>query len=645
MTKLLSLCMIVKNEEKVLRRCLESVQGLVDEIVIVDTGSTDSTVEIAREFTSHVYFFEWINDFAAAKNFSIRHAASKWILNLDADEYLQDVDINKIRHELESLPESESTAFILPIYNFTGTITSGKILNSSGARLFPNHPDVEFKSPIHEQLYWKHGDLRFLEFPLIIYHTGYLEETKLEKNKSSRNMSIFNELVKKKTLDAYETFTLSNEYMIMRDYKKAIYYYEKVYKKANKREEWYPHCIERMITAYTELDRYKEAYYLIEESVKLWPNYSDLHCFKGLLLDKLGFYEEAVSELTRSIEIAESSGGKQYWVLSPNNGTTLPYSKLADIYFEQYKDISKTVYYLTKIVQSNPKDIRHLYKLVHLLTLTEPVSEIVKFLERLFSHTDPVQIRILLQIAVTIGHSELSQHYYMLHQKFNIELSPIYMMLYGLIQNNQTWFNKHFNQLSEEDCNNELAARVIYTASCVWKTADYMERFIIPNNLLKPVEPLLKQVISGTTLDEAGGFPYDSISILLSEIFKVGQYDIYDWLINSFPAHFNKLANLLGDYFFKQNQIELALDYYSMVLAKNELEAQGYENLGMLYIAQGDLQEGLEFIEKAIELHSPKVTLYTTYCLHSNGEKKARYKEQLFNAFPQYKGLPFIKNL
>ncbi|MCP3776245.1 glycosyltransferase [Paenibacillus sp. MZ04-78.2] len=645
MTKLLSLCMIVKNEEKVLKRCLESVQGLVDEIVVVDTGSTDRTVEIAREFTSHVYFFEWINDFAAAKNFSIRHAGSRWILNLDADEFLQDVNIEKVRYELENLPLSESTAFILPIYNFTGTINSGKVLNSSGARLFPNHPDIEFRSPIHEQLYWKHGELRFLEYPLIIYHTGYLEETKLEKNKSTRNMSIFNDLLKKKTLDTYETFTLANEYMIMRDYKKAIYYYEKVYKKAEKRQDWYPHCVERMITAYTELDRYKEAYALIEESVKLWPGYSDLHCFKGLLLDKLGFYKEAVTELSQSIEIAELSNGRQYWILSPNNGTTLPYSKLADIYFEQYKDISKTVYYLTKLVQSNPKDIKHLYKLVHLLTLTEPVSEIVKFLEQLFSHTDPMQIRVLLQIAVTVGHCELSQHYYMVHQKFNIELSPIYMMQYGIIQNDQGWFDKHFNLLSKEDCNNELAARAIYTASCVWKTTDYMDRFTIPKNLLKPTESLLKKVISDTALDESVDFPYDSMSILLSEIFKVGQYDVYDWLINLFPNHFNKLANLMGDYFFKQNQIELSLDYYSMGLTKNELEAQGYENLGVLYIAQGDLQEGLEFIEKAIELHPSKVTLYTTYCLHSNGEKKARYKEQLFNTFPQYKGLPFIKNL
>lgn len=645
MTKLLSLCMIVKNEEKVLRRCLESVQGLVDEIVVVDTGSTDSTVEIAREFTSHVYFFEWINDFSAAKNFSIRHAGSRWILNLDADEYLQDVDIKKIRHELGNLPQSESTAFILPIYNFTGTLTSGKILNSSGARLFPNHPDIEFRSPIHEQLYWKHGELRFLEFPLIIYHTGYLEETKLEKNKSSRNMSIFNDLLKKKTLDTYETFTLANEYMIMRDYKKAIYYYEKVYKKAERGQDWYPHCVERMITAYTELDRYKEAYALIEESVKLWPGYSDLHCFKGLLLEKLGFYKEAVSELSQSIEIAESSNGRQYWILSPNNGTTLPYSKLADIYFEQYKDLSKTVYYLTKLVQSNPKDIKYLYKLVHLLTLTEPVSEIVKFLERLFSHTDPIQLRMLLQIAITVGHYDLSQYYYSLYQKFNIELPPVYMMLHGIIQNDQGWFNKYFSQLSEEDNNNELAARAIYTACCMWKTTAYMERFAVPNNLLKPVEPLLKQVISGTTLDEVGEFPYDSISILLSEIFKVGQYDIYDWLINSFPAHFNKLANLMGDYFFKQNQIELALDYYSMVLVKNELEAQGYENLGILYIAQGDIQEGLEFIEKAIELLPTKVTLYTTYCLHVDGEQRARYKELLFNAFPQYKGLPFIKSM
>ena len=84
----ISLCMIVKNEERCLARCLESVKDFVHEIIIVDTGSTDKTVEIAREFTDSVYYFEWTDDFAEARNFALQYATSDYILQLDADEWL-----------------------------------------------------------------------------------------------------------------------------------------------------------------------------------------------------------------------------------------------------------------------------------------------------------------------------------------------------------------------------------------------------------------------------------------------------------------------------------------------------------------------------------------------------------------------------
>ena len=84
----LSLCMIVKNEEKFLAGCLESVKNIVDEIIIVDTGSTDKTIEIANSYNAKVYHFEWKNDFSLARNESIKHATGDWILILDADERL-----------------------------------------------------------------------------------------------------------------------------------------------------------------------------------------------------------------------------------------------------------------------------------------------------------------------------------------------------------------------------------------------------------------------------------------------------------------------------------------------------------------------------------------------------------------------------
>ena len=97
----ISLCMIVKNEEDVLKRCLTSVKSVVDEIIIVDTGSTDSTKKIAKEFTDKIYYFKWIDDFSKARNYAFSKATKEYILWLDADDVIlpEDIELMKILKE------------------------------------------------------------------------------------------------------------------------------------------------------------------------------------------------------------------------------------------------------------------------------------------------------------------------------------------------------------------------------------------------------------------------------------------------------------------------------------------------------------------------------------------------------------------
>ena len=102
----LSLCMIVKDEERTLERCLNSVKSFINEIIIVDTGSKDKTKEIAKGFNAKIYDFKWINDFAAARNFSFRKATSDYILWLDGDDFINSEDITKIENLLEHLDTS-----------------------------------------------------------------------------------------------------------------------------------------------------------------------------------------------------------------------------------------------------------------------------------------------------------------------------------------------------------------------------------------------------------------------------------------------------------------------------------------------------------------------------------------------------------
>ena len=104
----ITLCMIVKNEEKVLNRCLESIRDLMDEIVIVDTGSTDRTKEIAAKYTDQIYDFEWVNDFSAARNFAFSRATCDYIYSADADEVVDEENREKFRLLKETLlPEIE----------------------------------------------------------------------------------------------------------------------------------------------------------------------------------------------------------------------------------------------------------------------------------------------------------------------------------------------------------------------------------------------------------------------------------------------------------------------------------------------------------------------------------------------------------
>ena len=146
----ISLCMIVKNEEHFLRRCLDSVANLCDEIIIVDTGSTDSTKSIALEYTDKVYDFTWENDFSAARNFAFSKATMDYIYSADADEYLDEENIHQFSLLKEHMvPEIE---IVQMMYN---TISSNTVLNLKKEyrpKLFKRLRTFTWIDPIHEQV-------------------------------------------------------------------------------------------------------------------------------------------------------------------------------------------------------------------------------------------------------------------------------------------------------------------------------------------------------------------------------------------------------------------------------------------------------------------------------------------------------------
>ena len=191
----LSLCMIVKNEEKYLSRCLKSLKPIVDEMIIVDTGSTDATKDIAEVFGAKLFDFEWAGDFAEARNHSLEKASGDWILVMDADEIIAAKDHKDFRKLLASKTKNQCAFMVLTRnytdqYNIIGweqnkrqypdaEVGTGWI-PSEKVRLFPNNKNIRFEYPVHELVSpsLKRMNISIVSWPYPVHHYGKLDQKK-----------------------------------------------------------------------------------------------------------------------------------------------------------------------------------------------------------------------------------------------------------------------------------------------------------------------------------------------------------------------------------------------------------------------------------------------------------------------------------
>lgn len=211
----ISLCMIVKNEEDTLGRCLDSVKDIVDEIIIVDTGSVDATKEIIRKYTDRMFEFRWVDDFAAARNFSFRHAKMDYLLWLDADDVLQEEDRRKLKKLKESLDpsiDSVSMNYILEIDSNGNPISSLR-----RNRLVKKEKNFQWYGPVHEYL---EVTGKILDSDISITHSSLHHDY-------DRNLRIYEQrLAKGEEFSPRDLFYYGNELFDHQNYERAIEVYQ-----------------------------------------------------------------------------------------------------------------------------------------------------------------------------------------------------------------------------------------------------------------------------------------------------------------------------------------------------------------------------------------------------------------------------------
>lgn len=332
--------MIVKNEEDVLARCLNCVKDVVDEIVIVDTGSTDCTKAIALEFTDYVYDFKWLDDFSKARNFSFSKASKDYILWLDADDVIDEENIQKIKE----LKQKVGSDVVMMKYQVSEDMVFYR------ERLLKRTKNFQWIYPVHE----------VLEIDGCIEYADITITHQKEKvNDSKRNLKIYERCLKEnKTLDTREIFYYARELYDQGYYQKAIDFFETF---LNQEDAWVENCIEACLNlshCYLEFNDEKKALSCLFDSFVYDLPRSEILCEIGYFYFIHGQYEVAIFwyKLALNNKIDIQKGG----FVRQDCYRFIPYIQLC-VCYDRLGDIKRAKKYNDLAGEIKPKDSAYLH--------------------------------------------------------------------------------------------------------------------------------------------------------------------------------------------------------------------------------------------------------------------------------------------
>ncbi len=300
-----SLCLIARNEEHCIADCLNSVRHLVTEIIVADTGSTDQTKAIARQHGATVLDYCWQDDFAAARNFTLRQAQGEWLLVLDADEILAPVSG---RDFFQLFAADAAEGYYVKICSFLDG--ADQAAEDFVVRLFKNKPEYKFAGAIHEQVAGsikRHNAGGGLAFTgLTIHHFGYLAREVSLKSKFSRNTAIIKKALLQNPHDPFLHYSLGIEYLQREDAHTAVGYLYKSVLALRGDEMYFPQVLFALILGLIHDPGQApcDVQDVIQQAVQMLPDAADLLYLQGFWLLQRAQYEQAAGVLTTALQKA-----------------------------------------------------------------------------------------------------------------------------------------------------------------------------------------------------------------------------------------------------------------------------------------------------------------------------------------------------
>lgn len=344
----LSLCMIVRNEEDVIERCLKSTLSFVDEIIVVDTGSTDKTKQIVSKYTSQLYDFKWIDDFAAARNFSFSKATGDYIMWLDADDVVTPINANKIV-ALKNSYDPKTDIFMFK-YNVAFDQNNQPTFTYYRERIIRNSNQYKWESPIHEVI------------PLngnIVYQDISIEHKKLKPSQPGRNLKIFQKMIEKgMELDARQQFYYGRELFYNQQDIAAMNTLEDFLKRSDGWVENKIDACKLLGTLYSQNNNPEKAITFLLQSFQYAPPRSNICCDIGKLFFDKKDYQNAIYWY----EIASSQNPNviSNAFIEPDTFHYIPYMQLCVIYY-RLGDFVKANMYNELAGKIKPNDPNYLH--------------------------------------------------------------------------------------------------------------------------------------------------------------------------------------------------------------------------------------------------------------------------------------------
>lgn len=628
----LSLCLITKDEEKNIARCINSVKDIVDEIVVVDTGSKDKTVEIAKSFGEKVKVInaKWEDDFSKARNIAIENASSDWILFLDADEEIKKEDVGKIR---PLLSDDTVEAYILKFVNYAGTNSSNGLTEIHyNLRLFRNNGKLKYIYPVHENLrnieenrvpVFKNADVTIL-------HYGYLSETRIEKNKTERYIKLISKYLEEHPDDKFQHGNLAVEYFNAGNYNKALKHLLIATKGMDVNSYAATRLLRYLISTYSALKDYDTALRIINDAKAYYVDVPDFKFLEGMIYIDQKRYKKAIETFKECLSMGEYNG-----IFITMGGTGSYRAKyMIALCYEKLNKLNDAVKEYMEILKEHPKYQEVFIRVFDMFVRNEKPEDVYEFFNRHVDTKSPVNFAIMARLYINIGRFDIAKQYI---DSIDIDLEGL-NSLKGIIyiglkdyENAIKHFEMEYGKAKEEANYREALCYIILrdldkAKDLLWKITDSSDK-----KLYMTIVGEMK-----AKFDEVK----DSFFNLLDLLIKLKEFDLYNEVLNLYVGLFTREEyERYGQMMINNGLDDLAVEAYIKAADLNSQNTEVYKYLAQKAYDQNMFNEALSIIGRAYNMDKTDVDIYRMiYKIYKAlGQEESAYEanEEIKNLYPE----------